>query len=173
MGIFSADYEHDVILPYTTSVSLKWSEWPSFPFSKNHQVHQTNMSQQRSDSKGDVSPSSPRDADYPPQLHAGAVGLGPEFGKGAVRTNPSLRAPQILVDKLSPVQTIGEKIDGMKEEIKGKVKHDPELVQHGRDQRTGELKRKEMRNVGIPCLRLRTALLNTLPIGPRWLWSAR
>ena len=110
------------------------------------------MSQQRSDSKGDVNPSSPRDADYPPQLHAGAVGLGPEFGKGAVRTNPSLRAPQILVDKLSPVQTIGEKIDGMKEEIKGKVKHDPELVQHGRDQRTGELKRKEMRKVAFPAL---------------------
>ena len=31
----------------------------------------------------------------------------------------------------------------MKEEVVGKVKHDPELVQHGHDMRTGALARKE------------------------------
>lgn len=48
------------------------------------------MSQSNNSSRGDLSPSAPRDADYPPQHHAGAVGLGPEFGKGAVCTNYSL-----------------------------------------------------------------------------------
>lgn len=42
---------------------------------------------------------------------------------------------------------MNDKLDGLKEEIKGKIKNDPELVQHGRDKRTGELKRKEMREV--------------------------
>jgi len=46
-----------------------------------------------------------------------------------------------------PVQPISEKIGGLTQEIKGKIKHDPELIKHGRDQRTGELKRKEMRQV--------------------------
>ena len=46
-----------------------------------------------------------------------------------------------------PVQPISERIDGLKQEIKGKIKHDPELVVHGREKRTGELKRNEMRQV--------------------------
>ncbi|KAF9652486.1 hypothetical protein BDM02DRAFT_3183528 [Thelephora ganbajun] len=81
------------------------------------------MSQSPSDSR-DTSPNASRDSDYPPQRHAGAVGLGPEFGKGA---------------------TIGERVDGLKQEIKGKINHDPKLVEHGRDQHTGELRRREMR----------------------------
>lgn len=69
----------------TPPVLLKWSEWfnPSLP--KKNQEHQVNMSQASSDSR-DASSGAPKDANYPPQHHAGAVGLGPEFGKGAVRT---------------------------------------------------------------------------------------
>ncbi|VDB91632.1 unnamed protein product [Peniophora sp. CBMAI 1063] len=59
---------------------------------------------------------------YPPQLHAGKVGYGPEFGKGV---------------------STGTKVSGLKEEVMGKVKHDPSLVQHGHDMRTGQLARKE------------------------------
>lgn len=46
-------------------------------------------------------------------------------------------------------QSMQEKIGGWKQEIEGKVKHDPKLVEHGRDLRTGEVKRKEMREVNI------------------------
>lgn len=48
-----------------------------------------------------------------------------------------------------PVQSISDKVDGLKQEIKGKIKYDPELVVHGREQRTGELKLKEMRGVNF------------------------
>jgi hypothetical protein len=59
-----------------------------------------------------------------------------------------LSPKKTLVMNETPAQTISEKIDGLKEELKGKIKHDPELVEHGRDKRTGELKRKGMREVG-------------------------
>ncbi|PIL31460.1 hypothetical protein GSI_06161 [Ganoderma sinense ZZ0214-1] len=74
------------------------------------------------------------DNTYPPQRHAGAVGYGPEYGKG---TGTS------------------DKLQGLKEEFKGKVLRKPELVQHGRDLRTGELKRKEMEaDVGLSIVTL-------------------
>ena len=57
----------------------------------------------------------------------------------------SLDKPWLTNDP--PVQPISEKIDGLKEEIKGKIKHDPELVAHGKEKRTGEMKRKEMKEV--------------------------
>jgi len=50
-----------------------------------------------------------------------------------VHITHSLR--QTLITDYTPVQTISEKIDGLKEEIKGKIKHDPELVEHGREMR--------------------------------------
>lgn len=62
-----------------------------------------------------------------------------------VHITHSLR--QTLITNYTPAQTLSEKIDGLKEEIKGKIKHDPELVEHGREKRTGELKRNEMRQV--------------------------
>ncbi|KAI0033473.1 hypothetical protein K488DRAFT_15006, partial [Vararia minispora EC-137] len=62
------------------------------------------------------------DGNYPPQLHAGKVGYGPEFGKGV---------------------GMGEKLTGLKEELVGHAKHDPQLAQTGRDRRTGELQRRE------------------------------
>lgn len=58
----------------------------------------------------------------PPQRHAGAVGLGPAYGQGA---------------------GLGEKLGGMQEEIRGKIMKNPELVEHGRERRTGILKKKE------------------------------
>lgn len=62
-----------------------------------------------------------RDKGFPPQRHAGAVGLGPEYAMGA---------------------SVSEKLEGLKEEIKGKITKRPNLVEHGRELRTGELKRK-------------------------------
>ncbi|KAI0674320.1 hypothetical protein C8Q78DRAFT_967696 [Trametes maxima] len=59
---------------------------------------------------------------YPEQRHAGAVGYGPEYGKGA---------------------STGDKLTGYKEEAKGKILRKPDLVEHGRELRTGELKKKQ------------------------------
>ncbi|KZT70586.1 hypothetical protein DAEQUDRAFT_737265 [Daedalea quercina L-15889] len=60
--------------------------------------------------------------EYPEQRHAGAVGLGPEFGRGV---------------------TTGDKLEGYKEELKGKVLRKPEVAEHGHELRTGQLKRKQ------------------------------
>ncbi|KAG7095210.1 hypothetical protein E1B28_005985 [Marasmius oreades] len=68
------------------------------------------------------SASTPDDTSYPPQLHAGAVGYGPNYRQGP---------------------TFTDKVTGVKEEIKGKVTRHPDLVQQGHDRRTGELKRRE------------------------------
>jgi len=68
-----------------------------------------------------------------------------------------------------PVQPISEKIDGLKEEIKGKIKHDPELVAHGRERRTG---RKEMKEVDfLRPYSLPTTSPKVSPVGPRVIWS--
>lgn len=86
-GNFFGGCGNDVmLLPTPLPVRLKWSEWPDSSLSKEHQEHLANMSQSTNTTRGDLSPNAPQDAQYPPQLHAGAVGLGPEFGKGAVRT---------------------------------------------------------------------------------------
>lgn len=41
------------------------------------------------------------------------------------------------------LQTTGDKIQGLKEEIAGKVTRNPEKVEHGKELRTGELKKKK------------------------------
>ncbi|KAG8936060.1 hypothetical protein FRC00_009807, partial [Tulasnella sp. 408] len=46
--------------------------------------------------------------------------------------------------------TMGEKIDGLKEEMKGKLKHDQHLIQEGHDKRTGELKRHQIEEDNNP-----------------------
>lgn len=48
----------------------------------------------------------------------GKVGLGPNYSKGA---------------------GFHDKAAGLKEEIKGKLTHNPQTAQHGHDMRTGEL----------------------------------
>ncbi|OAX43444.1 hypothetical protein K503DRAFT_765889 [Rhizopogon vinicolor AM-OR11-026] len=59
----------------------------------------------------------------PPQRHAGAVGLGPAYHQGP---------------------GFGDKLVGLEEEIKGKIMKKPELVEQGRERRTGALKKKEL-----------------------------
>ncbi|KAI0266381.1 hypothetical protein BC834DRAFT_125913 [Gloeopeniophorella convolvens] len=59
---------------------------------------------------------------YPPQRHAGVVGYGPNYNRGA---------------------TMGDKLTGVKEEIRGHVTRNPEVAARGHDRRTGELKRRE------------------------------
>ncbi|OJT07036.1 hypothetical protein TRAPUB_2067 [Trametes pubescens] len=66
---------------------------------------------------------------YPEQRHAGAVGYGPEYMKGA---------------------TTGDKLAGIKEEVKGKLFRKPDLVEHGREMRTGELKKKQQEDDANP-----------------------
>ncbi|KAI0343826.1 hypothetical protein BDW22DRAFT_1328852 [Trametopsis cervina] len=61
---------------------------------------------------------------YPPQKHAGAIGLGPEYGKMREATT-------------------GDKVVGIKDEIVGKITRNQDKAQHGHEQRTGELKRKK------------------------------
>ncbi|KAI0821467.1 hypothetical protein BC629DRAFT_1262921, partial [Irpex lacteus] len=67
---------------------------------------------------------------YPPQKHAGAIGLGPEYGK--------MREA-----------TAGDKIAGLKDELVGKVTRNQDKVQHGHEQRTGELKRKKFEEESV------------------------
>jgi len=63
---------------------------------------------------------------YPEQKHAGKVGYGPNYAEMQGRV------------------TLGERVDGLKQEFKGKVKRDPEMVKHGHDVMTGEAKRRAM-----------------------------
>jgi len=69
--------------------------------------------------------------EYPPQLHAGKVGLGPHYGE----------ANRV---------TIGEQITGIRETIKGRLKHDSQLEERGHERITGELKRKEREKENDP-----------------------
>ena len=41
-------------------------------------------------------------------------------------------------------QGTGDKLKGYEEELKGKILRKPDVVQHGHDLRTGELKRKQL-----------------------------
>jgi len=63
--------------------------------------------------------------EYPEQLHAGKVdGVGPEFAK-------------------QQQTTFSDRLQGVKEQIKGTLKRDPELKQTGKDRMTGELKKRQ------------------------------
>ncbi|KAK7050487.1 calmodulin-like protein [Favolaschia claudopus] len=62
-------------------------------------------------------------SEYPEQKHAGAVGYGPNYHA----------KPGFL-----------DKITGMKEQVQGKVTHNPELATKGHDRITGDLKKKEL-----------------------------
>ena len=42
---------------------------------------------------------------------------------------------------------MGDRLQGLKEEIKGTLKHDPSLKQTGKDRISGELKRREQEEV--------------------------
>jgi hypothetical protein len=77
----------------------------------------------------------------PPQLHAGRVGYGPNYHPEPVRLFP---VPSFETVDAKVLQTIEDKFTGLKEELKGKVKHDPELVKHGHSVRIGEEKQKKL-----------------------------
>ncbi|KAG8832528.1 hypothetical protein FRC17_001185 [Serendipita sp. 399] len=62
--------------------------------------------------------------DYPPQLHAGKVGLGPHYAE-------------------QNEANFTDEVHGIKEMLKGKLKRDHELEQEGHDRFTGDLKRRE------------------------------
>ncbi|KAG8761416.1 hypothetical protein FRC14_003829 [Serendipita sp. 396] len=64
------------------------------------------------------------DMNYPPQLHAGKVGLGPHYAE-------------------QNQATFTDETRGIKEIIKGKLKRDHDLEQQGHDRFTGDLKRRE------------------------------
>lgn len=57
---------------------------------------------------------------------------------------------------------MGERIQGMKEKVKGTIKRDPGLKQQGQERMTGELKRKQKEKVrpfsGGDALKVLTAL---------------
>ncbi|RDB26660.1 hypothetical protein Hypma_005537 [Hypsizygus marmoreus] len=77
------------------------------------------------DVKPDAKPASVgsnQDYQYPEQRHAGKVGYGPNYYNGP---------------------TIGDKVKGLEEEIKGKLTRNPALVEHGKERITGELKKRE------------------------------
>ncbi|KIL64938.1 hypothetical protein M378DRAFT_178534 [Amanita muscaria Koide BX008] len=64
----------------------------------------------------------PNETDYPEQKHAGRVGLGPNYSTDA---------------------DMSDKLKGLYEEAKGKLLHEPELVERGHARRIGEVKEKE------------------------------
>ncbi|KAG8686267.1 hypothetical protein FRC09_014249 [Ceratobasidium sp. 395] len=74
----------------------------------------------------DKPPGAPEGEDYPPQKHAGAVGYGPHYAEVHGKETG-----------------FGAKLTGYKEQIKGKVTHNPELAQQGHDRVTGDLKAKQ------------------------------
>ncbi|GAA6023376.1 hypothetical protein JCM10207_002524 [Rhodosporidiobolus poonsookiae] len=59
---------------------------------------------------------------YPPQMHAGKAGLGPHYNAGG---------------------GISDKLKGAEEILKGKLTHNPSLVEQGHDRRSGALAQKE------------------------------
>ncbi|KAH7099961.1 hypothetical protein BKA62DRAFT_588854, partial [Auriculariales sp. MPI-PUGE-AT-0066] len=67
------------------------------------------------------------DKDYPEQIHAGKIGVGPSI---ADRNHA----------------TFGEKVAGLKQVIVGKVTRKPETVEHGRDMMSGAAKRDAQQN---------------------------
>ncbi|KAJ6551369.1 hypothetical protein B0H19DRAFT_1157366 [Mycena capillaripes] len=64
------------------------------------------------------------DPTYPEQKHAGAVGYGPNY---------------------NPKAGVFDKITGLKEQVQGKISHNPDLVEKGHERATGELKQKELK----------------------------
>jgi len=70
--------------------------------------------------------------EYPEQKHAGAAGIGPNYAEARGKV------------------TLGERIGGLKEEIKGKVTRNPDLVREGREQRSGEAKRRKLEEENNP-----------------------
>ena len=101
---------------------------------------------------------------YPEQLHAGKLdGPGPEYGRIHRVVSVQSRYDFPVFNHLSSKQTMGDRIQGVKEEIKGSIKRDPGLKKTGKERMTGELKRKQVEEVRcFRCLHRAKLLLVTL-----------
>jgi hypothetical protein len=49
------------------------------------------------------------------------------------------------------IQGAGESLIGLKEEIQGKILKKPDLVEHGKQRRTGVLKKREAEEAEVSC----------------------
>lgn len=98
----------------------------------------------------------PNDDIYPEQRHAGKVdGVGPEYGAAnrVVRLSVLryLNSAYIYDSSLSFVcQTVSDRLQGVKEQIKGTILRKPDVKQRGKERMTGELKKKEKEDVRSP-----------------------
>ncbi|KAI5831069.1 hypothetical protein K523DRAFT_270737 [Schizophyllum commune Tattone D] len=78
--------------------------------------------QNRQSERATTESAAPTNESYPEQKHAGAVGYGPAYHDGP---------------------TTGDKMTGLKEQVKGKVTGNHELARKGVERRTGELQKRE------------------------------
>jgi hypothetical protein len=113
----------------------------------NQPSQDTNPASQSSENttKTDESTSLPSASgdEYPEQRHAGAVGYGPSYSKDPVSNYILCKVTPCKIHRGVNDQGIGEKITGIKEEVLGKIKKDPSLVEQGKLRKTGELQRRE------------------------------
>ncbi|KAL1669891.1 hypothetical protein GGF50DRAFT_94855, partial [Schizophyllum commune] len=96
--------------------------------------------QNRQSERATTESAAPINESYPEQKHAGAVGYGPAYHDGPVRT---VYALAILCKSLTTAQTTGDKLTGLKEQVKGKVTGNHDLARKGVERRTGELQKRE------------------------------
>ena len=113
--------------------------------------------------QSDSAPQASTPTEYPPQRHAGQVSIGPYYNVGPVSRSASSQTP------VNRVQSMEDRIAGLKAEVLGKIEHKPELVNQGRELRSGEAKRKKMhgdvRAYMLTNLPLLIALLQDEPVG--------
>ncbi|KAI4527805.1 hypothetical protein K525DRAFT_255134 [Schizophyllum commune Loenen D] len=86
--------------------------------------------QNRQSERATTESAAPTNESYPEQKHAGAVGYGPAYHDGPRKS-------------LTTAQTTGDKLTGLKEQVKGKVTGNHELARKGVERRTGELQKRE------------------------------
>ncbi|KAL1676830.1 hypothetical protein EV122DRAFT_266621 [Schizophyllum commune] len=86
--------------------------------------------QNRQSERATTESAAPTNESYPEQKHAGAVGYGPAYHDGPCKS-------------LTTAQTTGDKLTGLKEQVKGKVTGNHELARKGVERRTGELQKRE------------------------------
>lgn len=110
-------------LPHSTTQA---HDQPQNPGPPPEDEHPNDLRSRPNDARNDhkTADSGIDDVNYPPQLHAGKVGLGPHYGE------------QNRV-------ALSEQVEGLKEEIKGRLKHDEHMREEGHERITGEFKRKQ------------------------------
>jgi hypothetical protein len=89
----------------------------------------------------DLNPSN--NDDYPEQRHAGALGYGPNYHRRTVSNKHKVLSFGRHSHRCVNNQSAGEKFQGIKEQLKGKIMGKPDLVEHGRLRRTDKLREQE------------------------------